>query len=241
MDDEFGRRPRIGIVAKRAVIDGFTENCVHETVNRAVLAHGGLSVTVLALSAVRRPMVNNAREAILTELSADEKAYLERQLATCDGVLLQGGSFNDFYEGYAALYCHEQSIPVLGICAGAQAMTQVLGGGIVPVSNKSVHDATTDRSHDINIKPGSVLARLTGEATTWVNSRHVHWVNEPGQMTPVAWAPDGVVETLEDPTRDFYLAVQFHPETIYEENPAMAGIFKGFVAAAEKRQEARRV
>jgi putative glutamine amidotransferase len=31
-------------------------------------------------------------------------------------------------------------------------------------------------------------------------------------LVPVAWAPDGTVEALEDPDLPFCLAVQWHPE-----------------------------
>ena len=51
----------------------------------------------------------------------------------------------------------------------------------------------------------------------------------------MAWAPDGVIEAVEAPGRDFLIGVQWHAETLTA-RPEEAALFHGLVdAAAEFR------
>jgi putative glutamine amidotransferase len=52
-----------------------------------------------------------------------------------------------------------------------------------------------------------------------------------------AYAPDGVVEGVEDPTRPFVLGVQFHPEFL--NNPEHRKILEGFISAAKTYRATR--
>ncbi len=45
-----------------------------------------------------------------------------------------------------------------------------------------------------------------------VVSYHRQAVEDPGRLRIVAVAPDGVIEATDDPTRPFYVGVQWHPE-----------------------------
>jgi putative glutamine amidotransferase len=47
----------------------------------------------------------------------------------------------------------------------------------------------------------------------------------------VATAPDGTVEAIEDPSRPFWLGVQWHAEGMVE-RPEQLALFSGLVAAA---------
>ena len=44
--------------------------------------------------------------------------------------------------------------------------------------------------------------------------------------------PSDVVEGLEMPDKKFILSVQWHPEDLYEHDPAMKRLFRAFVEAA---------
>jgi len=51
-------------------------------------------------------------------------------------------------------------------------------------------------------------------------------------MRLVARAPDGVIEAIDDPSRPFYLGVQWHPERGGEDELNL-GVFRRFIAACE--------
>ena len=64
-------------------------------------------------------------------------------------------------------------------------------------------------------------------------SHHQSVLRHPGSVGS-AWADDGTLEAMEDPTGSFRLAVQWHPEE--GEDPRL---FEAFVAAARARAEGR--
>ena len=48
-----------------------------------------------------------------------------------------------------------------------------------------------------------------------------------------------MVEALEVPGKPFMLSVQWHPEDLYANDPAMARLFAAFIAAARERYDQR--
>lgn len=91
-------------------------------------------------------------------------------------------------------------------------------------------------------KPGSLAARLYGK--TEVNERHRHRFEfnnsyrtqmEAKGLVISGTSPDGqLVEVVEVPGNDFYLACQYHPEFLSKPN-APHPLFNGFVAASLKK------
>jgi putative glutamine amidotransferase len=128
-----------------------------------------------------------------------------------------------------------RDLPVLGVCGGMQLMA-VLGGGSLyqDVSlrpHTDVHEQPFDKtkpSHSVRVRDGSLLRRLTGQASLEVNSTHHQLVHQPGSYEPSGHSPDGVIEALEDPSRAFCLGVQWHPEAL----PQGVALYKGLVEAA---------
>jgi putative glutamine amidotransferase len=138
-----------------------------------------------------------------------------------------------------------RGLPVLGVCRGFQEINVALGGTL----HQAVHDVPgladhrevdTDSlerqygpSHEVTLIPGGLLARLTGQAATQVNSLHGQGVEKlaPG-LTVEAVAPDGLVEAYCGETPGFLLAVQWHPEWAFRENPVSRHIFAAFGDAA---------
>jgi putative glutamine amidotransferase len=62
-----------------------------------------------------------------------------------------------------------------------------------------------------------------------VNSLHHQGVADAGGATPVAWAPDRVVEALEKTDAPFTVGVQWHPEKMDAEHRRR--VFGAFVSA----------
>lgn len=162
-----------------------------------------------------------------------------------DGILLSGGDFawpkeiyarlqsKDYplpgkrYQAYATLvrYAAESQMPLLGICAGMQAMGVLLGEGRVKLhenlsevtsySHRSV--PAVQKAHAVSVLSDSRLAAITGAETLDVNSRHfqglsVSSLEQTSAVRAVAFSSDGVVEAVEFPLHPNFIAVQFHPE-----------------------------
>jgi putative glutamine amidotransferase len=88
-------------------------------------------------------------------------------------------------------------------------------------------------SHQVEIAPDSLLARLLGTQSLPVNSTHHQAVRKVGAGVLVsARAPDGVVEAIELTEVPFAVGVQWHPERILPRDRHL-GLWRGLVEAAE--------
>jgi putative glutamine amidotransferase len=76
-------------------------------------------------------------------------------------------------------------------------------------------------THAVRYAPGSLIAEIMG-GDNEVNAYHHQGVADPGRLTPTAWASDGVIEAVEDPSRRFVLGVQWHPEVAGDLRPFAA-------------------
>jgi putative glutamine amidotransferase len=141
-----------------------------------------------------------------------------------------------------------QDIPILGICRGMQLFNIARGGTLIQdiptqVPGAVDHDPSGDRSafamHRIAIEPDSRLARIIGATSHAVNSYHHQAVARPGEgVRVVARATDGVAEAIELDGHDFAVAVQFHPERLFEQDARLANLFGAFVAACANSRAA---
>jgi putative glutamine amidotransferase len=126
----------------------------------------------------------------------------------------------DAFEVAVARRADALGIPVLGICRGCQALNVARGGTLhqhLPdVLGHEEHRSTTEGryvSHAVRFDAGTAVGALLGASAT-VNSRHHQGIDDLGTLTASGWAPDGLVEAVEDPTRRFCLGVQWHPEDL---------------------------
>ena len=133
----------------------------------------------------------------------------------------------------------KQDTPILGICGGQQLLNVVLGGTLVQhipdeIDHALAHEQPNPRnepSHDITVKPNTLLSQITGTETMMVNSAHHQAVKSIGDSVIInATAPDGVVEGIELPGKRFCLGVQWHPEFLI--GPGDKRIFDAFIDAA---------
>jgi putative glutamine amidotransferase len=138
----------------------------------------------------------------------------------------------------------EDDRPLFGICRGNQLINVALGGTLtqdIPsqLATDIKHDYAqpmiphSHRAHPVTIEASSRLAQIIGATTVMVNSLHHQAVAQPAPvLIPTAFAPDGVVEALEIPGKHFALSVQWHPEDLVDDDPAMQRLFDAFVQAA---------
>ncbi len=138
-------------------------------------------------------------------------------------------------------------VPFLGICRGAQVLNVALGGTLYEDLPSQYPDALrhgsnpiTERAllaHGIRAEKESRLVRLLGETEFEVNSLHHQGFRDIAEGLKVtAWAPDGLVEAVELPDHPFGVAVQWHPEWLYQEHPLQQALFCGLVGAAAARR-----
>jgi putative glutamine amidotransferase len=137
--------------------------------------------------------------------------------------------------------------PALGICLGMQEMALHAGGKIyqhlpdVFPDAEATHQNGNRHRIEVLVKD-SVLTRGleaphvhvpgAGLRSVTVPSYHHQGVDNPGRLRLVAKAPDGVVEVIDDPSRPFYLGVQWHPERgTGEEEPLNRQLLARFVAS----------
>lgn len=136
-----------------------------------------------------------------------------------------------------------RGVPVLGVCRGFQEINVALGGTLhqevhkVPGLNdhrepEGSLEVQYGPSHPVSLVPGGVLAGIGG-AEAMVNSLHGQGVERlaPGLIVE-ATAPDGLVEAYRGAGPGFLLAVQWHPEWLFRDNPLSVGLLRAFGEAA---------
>jgi len=103
------------------------------------------------------------------------------------------------------------------------------------VGNTMHRDAPgTFNHHGATFTAGSLIANLVGATQITVNSSHHQAVDSPGDLTVTGLAEDGTIEVCEDPSAEFVLGVQWHPE-FSEDEAVSENLFQAFVKACANR------
>ena len=143
-----------------------------------------------------------------------------------DGLILAGGADygeypdRDAFELALASAALERDLPLLGVCRGMQLMNLARGGTLIEHVPDTVghedHRATPGAfgDHDVRLTAGSLAARAAGGERVPTKSHHHQGVDAIGEGFEVTgWATiDELPEAIEDPSRQFALGVQWHPE-----------------------------
>ncbi len=111
-----------------------------------------------------------------------------------------------------------RQMPVLAVCRGMEVMNVARGGDIVQHLPEIVghedhkHTSGVFGDHEVDVESESLLGSLLGERAP-VKSHHHQGVGRLGEgLVESAWAEDGTIEGIEDPSRRFALGVLWHPE-----------------------------
>jgi putative glutamine amidotransferase len=141
------------------------------------------------------------------------------------------------------------AMPVFAICFGLQSLNVSRGGTLIqdivsqhPDAIKHEQGAPRDRhSHRVRLLEDSRLGQMANAETAPVNSHHHQAVETLGrELVATAWAPDGIVEAVEDPRSDrFVLGVQWHPEIAWERDAFSQSLFNRFTAEARSYADKR--
>jgi gamma-glutamyl-gamma-aminobutyrate hydrolase PuuD len=167
-----------------------SDDAVEETLDAldGILFSGGSDLDPALYDAERHPETNGVR--------------VERDRAEL--ALLQGAL--------------ERDMPVLAVCRGVQVLNVARGGDLVQHLPETVghenhrHTPGVYADHEVEVTPESRLGALLGDRAP-VKSHHHQGIGRVGAgLTEVAWAEDGTVEGVEDPSRRFAVGVLWHPE-----------------------------
>jgi putative glutamine amidotransferase len=167
---------------------------------------------------------------------------LRRTVKTVDPV-------RDVHELLLIREVFRQRKPLFAICRGHQLLNVALGGTLLVDIARQRPDAIKhncmDRKdqpvHKAALTPDSLLAKMTGKRVLAVNSTHHQAVDRVAVVLEVtAKGPDGVVESLELSESErgmlpYLLAVQFHPERLYERHPEFLELFRGLILACKRK------
>lgn len=147
----------------------------------------------------------------------------------------------DKMEFEAAKIAVKQKLPILAICRGIQSLNVALGGTLiqdVPTQVKGAiqhysYPMETALTHTIDIKKGSLLAKVLGTTGIAVTSWHHQAVKDVGKGLQInCKSCDGVIEGLESDKGLPILAVQCHPEVCSKDFPVFQKLFDWLVKEA---------
>jgi putative glutamine amidotransferase len=131
----------------------------------------------------------------------------------------------------------ERDLPVLAVCRGSQVLNVARGGDLHQHLPELVghhdHDRTPGEfgDHDVELVAKTRLQRLLGDRAP-VKSHHHQGFNRLGEgLVQAAYAEDGTIEAVEDPSHRFAVGVLWHPEEgedlkLFEELVREAGDYR---------------
>ncbi len=249
------RKPVIGIPADRRLLGHHYFHCVGEKYIRAV-AEGAHSVPVLIPALGEgidvRDLLADFDGILLTGSPSNVEPH------RYSGPPSDFGTLHDAYRDATTLpmisHVVEAGMPLLAICRGFQEMNVAFGGTLWQKLHavEGLRDHREDvkapleeqygPAHEVELTPGGVLHRLAGKERITVNSLHSQGVQTLGRGLDIeARASDGVVEAFRvSNAPSFAVAVQWHPEWQFSEDPFSVALFAAFGAAARERAQENR-
>ena len=157
----------------------------------------------------------------------------------------------DAFELPLAAAAYEQAVPLLGICRGMQVINVALGGSLwqdlpaqVPAALPHYQKAARDElTHQVEVERDSLVGDLTVRRNGHLLSANSFHHQAARQIAPplvaVAHAPDGVIEAIEAPERDYLIGVQWHPEHLAATHDSHRRLFEGLIEAARRYRSKR--
>jgi putative glutamine amidotransferase len=247
-------KPIIGIPADHRLLGDHYFHCVGEKYIEAVV-DGCDAVAMLIPSLGREEQLQHALESVDGILLTGSVSNVEPH--HYQGSASAPGTLHDTRRDGTTLplipRAVRSALPLLAICRGFQEMNVAFGGTLwqklheVPGLSdhredlQSPLDTQYAPAHEVELTAGGVLQRLAGKSVLTVNSLHSQGVRRLGEGLQVeARARDGVIEAFSvGNAPGFAVALQWHPEWKFRDNPFSCALFAAFGAAARARAEQR--
>jgi putative glutamine amidotransferase len=220
----------------------------------AVMAGGGLPLVLPSLASMGliREAVSRADGVLLT--GGDDISpglYRDRLPDRVRRLVAPADPRRDLTELLLLDEVFRQRKPLLAICRGLQLLNVSLGGDLIVDIASELPGALSHRQlarkyepvHDVRLTAGSLLSSILQTERLGVNSTHHQAVKRVADFLWVAArSHDGVVEALEQRTDraamlPFLLAVQFHPERLYDRYAKHRRIFECFALACASHRD----
>lgn len=148
----------------------------------------------------------------------------------------------DECELYLLKKAEEKKLPILAICRGMQLLNIARGGTLYEditeeLPGKQNHEISLEAKslehidHLLTLEKESQFAKIIDQETIRANTYHHQAVREVGKGLVVnAYAEDGIIEGIEDPSKTFLIGIQSHPEAINQHaEPVWMKLFMEFV------------
>jgi len=125
----------------------------------------------------------------------------------------------DTFESTVIRRAFAESLPILGICRGAQLLNVCRGGSLFQ-DLRARRQRTSNRRSILPLKtliidPQVKLAQVLGVDELRINSLHNQSIDRVGAGLRIAGVDlDGIVQAVEDPSAAYLVGVQWHPEFI---------------------------
>lgn len=210
---------------------------------RAIEELGGIPLILPLVESpvARRRLLDNVDGLLLTGSGPDlpPRLYGERQRFPFPLVSERRANF----ELDLVHQARARDLPLLGICGGMQTVNVACGGSLFQDIPSQVQQALEHRqkakathvSHSVTVAPKSLLKTIVKQATLMVNSSHHQSVKTVApSLIASAVAPDGIVEAVESPSHRFLLAIQWHPEFLFERHQPHRRLFEALLRAARQ-------
>ena len=213
-------KPLIGITMNLEVQPSRKLNILDLDYGRAVLQAGGIPVPLFGIDASIPDIVRRIDGFVFSGGDdIDPRFYREKPLAHSRITISPDDRTRFEINLFKALMKARK--PLLAICGGAQLTNVALGGTLyqdialqVPEPLRHGPSKSGEKIfHSVDILEGTLLSRILGSSRIRVRSSHHQSVKNPGRGFHLsAVAPDRVIEAMELRTKQFLLAVQWHPE-----------------------------
>ena len=112
----------------------------------------------------------------------------------------------------------QRDMPVLAVCRGSQVLNVALGGDLVQHlpevvgHDRHLHTPGEFAAHEVRVGPETLIAGVLGDRAPVKSHHHQAFGRLGAGLREAAWADDGTIEAIEDPSRRFALGVLWHPE-----------------------------
>jgi gamma-glutamyl-gamma-aminobutyrate hydrolase PuuD len=111
-----------------------------------------------------------------------------------------------------------RDMPVLAVCRGSQVLNVARGGDLVQHLPEIVghdrhrHETGVMADHEVRVESESRLGSILGDQAPVKSSHHQGFGRIGDGLRESAWAEDGSIEAVEDPSHRFAVGVLWHPE-----------------------------